>query len=40
MNRKRLLLMLAVGALLLLQFADCMCAMTPDGLGHGTLEPM
>ena len=27
---KRLFLVLAAGALLLLQFADCMSAMTPD----------
>jgi hypothetical protein len=31
--------MLAAGRLLLLQFADCMSAMMPDGLGHGTLAP-
>jgi len=30
MNCKRLFLALAAGALLLLQFADCMSAMTPD----------
>jgi hypothetical protein len=30
MNRKRLFLVLAAGALLFLQFADCMSAMTPD----------
>src|SRR5260370_34941287 len=30
MNCKRLFLVLAAGALLLLQFADCMSAMTPD----------
>ena len=30
MNGKRLLLMFVAGVLLLLQFADCMSAMTPD----------
>src|SRR5579863_3046799 len=30
MARKRLFVLLAAGALLLLQFADCMSAMTPD----------
>jgi len=30
MTGKRIFLMLAAGALLLLQFADCMSAMTPD----------
>ena len=30
MNCKRLFLVLAAGALLFLQFADCMSAMTPD----------
>lgn len=30
MNRKGLFLVLAAGALLFLQFADCMSAMTPD----------
>ena len=30
MNGKRLLLMVAAAALLLLQFADCMSAITPD----------
>src|SRR5260221_5349519 len=30
MKGKRLFLMLAAGALLLLQFVDCMSAMTPD----------